>query len=160
MKKLKIGKKNYQICEGVNDIYDIRFPKFLQYFRMAYENVDKPFFEGCRQKALGFYNKQMPMQAFMEYENYYAAIKLDQVNLTGLSMCFAIICLEEGEDQASMDEEKLKEKLERMRAEGLTRGVVEEHVGNFIQGSPNSFGDLGRLIAMMTVAERDTLSQT
>lgn len=160
MKKLKIGETEYQLCEGVSDIYDIRFPKFLQYFRMAYENVDKPFFEACRQKALGYYNKQMPMQAFMEYENYYASIRLEQVNLTGMSMCFALICLAPGEDQSEVDEGKLEAKLEQMRKDGLTRGMVEDAVGNFITGSPNSFGELGKYMDYLMLLRQGISSQT
>jgi hypothetical protein len=156
MKKIQLGDEEFDLCENVNDIFDIRFPKFLQYFRMAYENVDKPLFEATRQKALGFYNKQMPMNAFMEYENYWAAVKLPQVNLTGMSMCFAIICLENGEDQAVIDEAKLENKLERMRKAGLTRGMVEDAVTNFIVASPNSFGELAKLMELMKVMSQAT----
>ena len=156
MRKILIGEEMFELCESVNDIYDIRFPKFLQYFRMAYENVDKPLFEATRQKAMQFFNKQMPMNAFLEYENYFAAIKLPQVNLTGVSMCFAIICLEKGEDQTIVDEAKLEEKLERMRKNGLTRGIVEDAVTNFIIASPTSFGELARLMELTKEMKQTT----
>ena len=64
-------------------------------------------------------------------------------------MCFAIICLEEGEDQKNTKESLYNKKLERMRKDGLTRGFVEESVSNFIKASPQSFGDYATLLSMM-----------
>ena len=80
--------------------------------------------------------------------DYRSSITLEQVGWTGLSICFALICLKEGEDQAAKDsfkEDVLQKKLTKMRKDGLTRGLVEESVANFIKASPNSFGDYAML---------------
>lgn len=141
MKKIEIGKKEYNLCESVNDLYDIRFPVFLNFLRMSIENIDKPLFAAKQQKAEEWLNKAMPYNAIKEFLNYGSSINLEQVNTTGLSMCFSLICLDNGEDQSNIDESFLKEKLDKMRKEGLKRGVVEEQVSSFIKASPDSFGE-------------------
>jgi len=151
MKDLVIGEKTYQLCEGVEDFYDIRFPKFLNYLRMSIEGIDKPLFAATMQRAEKFMDKGEFHRAWKEFMNYQMAIEMPETSSTGLSMCFALIVLEEGEDQSNVDEGLLKKKLERMRNDGLTRGLVEETVTNFIVASPDSFGDYGSL--METIQE-------
>jgi len=56
-------------------------------------------------------------------------------------MCFALICIAEGEKQEDVDEGKLKVKLAEMHRNGLARGFVEESVRNFMKASPDSFGE-------------------
>lgn len=141
MKQVEIGDKSYQLCENVNDLYDIRFPVFLNYLRMSFENIDKALFAAKEIKADEWLNKGMPFNAVKEFLDYGASINLDQVNTTGLSMCFALICIAEGEDQADVDEGKLKVKLSEMRKHGLKRGFVEESTKNFMKASPDSFGE-------------------
>lgn len=141
MKKITIGTKEYDLCEGVDDFYDIRFPMFLQYLRMSLEGIDKPLFAATMERAEARFDKGQFFKGFKEFQNYHAAINMEEVNDTGLSMCFALICLEDGEDQADVDEGKLRDKLARMRKSGLTRGIVEGSVKNFIKASPDSFQD-------------------
>ena len=150
MKELEIGEKTHQVCEGVDDFYDIRFPKFISYLRMSVEGIDKPLFAATMQRAEAKMDKGEFHQAWKEFVNYQTSIELPEVNTTGLSMCFALIVLEDGEDQSDVNEGRLKKKLERMRKEGLTRGLVEETVTNFIKASPDSFGDFGTLVEMMS----------
>jgi len=149
MTKIKIGEKEYNLCESVNDIYDIRFPVFLNFLRMSIENIDKPLFAAKQQKAEEWLNKAMPYNAVKEFLDYGSSINLEQVNTTGLSMCFALICLDNGEDQSNIDESFLKEKLDKMRKEGLKRGVVEEQVSFFIKASPDSFGEYNLIAELM-----------
>jgi len=149
MTKIKIGEKEYNLCESVNDIYDIRFPVFLNFLRMSIENIDKPLFAAKQQKAEEWLNKAMPYNAVKEFLDYGSSINLEQVNTTGLSMCFALICLDNGEDQSNIDESFLKEKLDKMRKEGLKRGVVEEQVSSFIKASPDSFGEYNLIAELM-----------
>jgi nucleosome binding factor SPN SPT16 subunit len=54
-------------------------------------------------------------------------------------MCFALICLEAGEDQTVLDEAVLQEKIKRMSADGLTAGTVYEEVVGFMEASPETF---------------------
>jgi len=153
MKELKIGETAYKLCESVNDIYDIRFPVFLNYLRMSVEGVDKPLFASTYERAEARFDKGQFHKGLMEFMDYRSAITLDQVSSTGLSMCFAIICLEDGEDQTNVKEEPLRKKLARMQKNGLERGLVEESVANFIKASPTSFGDyvmLQEIISQMS----------
>jgi len=149
MKEVQISDTKYKLCQSASDFYDIRFPLFLSYLRMSVEGIDKPLFKVTMERAVARADKGEFFKAIKEFQDYDTAISLDQVNTTGLSMCFALICLEEGEDQAIVDEDALKEKLDKMRKDGLTRGFVEESVTNFIKASPQSFGDYGTLITMM-----------
>lgn len=149
MKKIEIGKEEYNLCESVNDLYDIRFPVFLNFLRMSIENIDKPLFAAKQQKAEEWLNKAMPYNAIKEFLDYGSSINLEQVNTTGLSMCFALICLDNDEDQSNIDESFLKEKLDKMRKEGLKRGIVEEQVSSFIKASPDSFGEYNLIAELM-----------
>ena len=149
MKKIEIGKKEYSLCESVNDLYDIRFPVFLNFLRMSIENIDKPLFAVKKQKAEEWLNKAMPYNAVKEFLDYGSSIDLEQVNTTGLSMCFALICIDNGENQSKIDESFLKEKLNKMRKEGLKRGMVEEQVSSFIKASPDSFGEYNLIAELM-----------
>lgn len=149
MKKIKIGKEEYNCCESVNDLYDIRFPVFLNFLRMSIENIDKPLFAGKKQKAEEWLNKAMPYNAVKEFLDYGSSINLEQVNTTGLSMCFALICLDNGENQSNIDESFLKGKLDKMQKAGLKRGEVEEQVSSFIKASPDSFGEYNLIAELM-----------
>ena len=149
MKELQINETKYQLCESITDLYDVRFPQFLNFLRMSVEGIDKALFKATMERAIARIDKGEFFKAMKEFQDYEAAISLEQVNSTGLSMCFAIICLEEGEDQKNTKESLYNKKLERMRKDGLTRGFVEESVSNFIKASPQSFGDYGTLLSMM-----------
>jgi len=159
MKDLKIGEETYQLCEGVDDLYDIRFPLFMQYLRMSVEGVDKPLFAATIQRAESLMNKGEFHKAFMEFVNYQTSIELPEVNITGLSMCFAVIVLNEDEDQSDTNEGKLKKKLTAMRKAGLTRGMVEDTVTNFIKASPDSFGDYGVLMETISMMKNSPQSE-
>jgi len=149
MKKITIGKEEYDLCENVDDIFDVRFPVFINYMRMGLEGIDKTLFFKTREEAFELADKGMLYRALKKYDDYYDGIRLEQVNETGFSMCFALICLEKDEDQTNTSEGFLKKKLKKMRKDGLKRGTVEGAVTNFIKGSPNSFGDLAILVEMM-----------
>ena len=159
MKELEIGEITYNLCEGVSDLYDIRFPKFLNYLRMSVENIDKPLFASTFERAEARFDKGQFHKGLMEFYDYRSAITLEQVSWTGLSMCFALICIEEGEDQAdkkSFKEDVLQAKLTKMRKDGLTRGLVEESVSNFIKASPSSFGDYAILQEIISQMNENT----
>jgi hypothetical protein len=116
---------------------------------MSAENIDKPLFAARDAKANEWLNKGMPYNAVKEYKDYGTAITLEQVSHTGLSMCFALICIAEGEKQEDVDEGKLKSKLADMQRNGLDRGFVEESVRNFMKASPDSFGEYVLLMEML-----------
>lgn len=140
MKQISIGKENYNLLESVNDISDKRFAFFKMYLLQSLEGIDRPLFAETMQKAMDHFNGHRYVQAWGEFENYAHAIEYEKYNEDALSKCFALICLEPEEDQLNLDDNYLKEKLERLNKDGLTRGFVEESVRNFTQASPLSFG--------------------
>ena len=151
MKQIKIGKADYTLLESVNDINDKRFIVFKMYLLLSLEGIDRPLFRVTMEKAMAHFNHQRYIQAWGEFENYSHAIEYEKYNDDALSKCFALICLEQGEDQANTDDNFLIEKLGRLHENGLTRGLVEESVQNFTIKSPLSFGSYSlRLEEVMT----------
>lgn len=150
MKEIQIGDSKYELLESVNDINDKRFAIFKMYLLKTLEGVDKPLFKNTIERALEFFNRGKYMQAYAEFQNYHRAIEYDDYNDDAMSKCFALICLEPGEDQLNIDENFLYKKLEKMHQEGLTRGFVEESVNSFIIASPISFGSYSLMLEEVT----------
>ena len=109
------------------------------------------------ERATEFFNKQKLLQAMGEFQNYHHAIEYEKYNDDALSKCFALICLEDGEDQLNVDDNFLQEKLERLWANGLTRGFVEETVRNFTIASPLSFGSYSLALEEVMMNLNETL---
>jgi len=140
MKDITLGTHAYCLMQDVGDINDKRFNYFKMYLLKSLEGIDRPLFKESLEKATDFFNRQKYFQALGVFQNYAHAIENDGYNDDALSKCFALICLEEGEDQLQVDESFLNKKLETLWADGLTRRFVEESVQNFTIGSPASFG--------------------
>lgn len=140
MKQVKIGNGSYQLMESVNDINDRRFIEFKAYLLQSLEGIDRPLFKTTMERAMEHFNAHRYIQAWGEFDNYRHAIEYEKYNDDALSKCFALICIEDGENQMNVDGNFLQEKLDRLHANGLTRGMVEESVRNFILASPLSFG--------------------
>jgi hypothetical protein len=150
MKDFKIGSKTYQLLEDVYDINDKRFNHFKMYLLKSLEGIDRPLYSETLQKGIEFFNNHKYIQGLSMFQNYGQAIEHDGYNEDALSKCFALICLEYGEDQLNTDENFLNRKLDDMWSNGLTRGVVEECVRNFTIASPTSFGGYSLKLAEMT----------
>jgi len=150
MKEITIGKQKYLLMEDVGDINDKRFNYFKMYLLKSLEGIDRPLFKDSLEKATDFFNRQKYFQALGVFQNYGQSIENDGYNDDALSKCFALICIDEGEDQLQVDELFLNRKLEGMWANGLTRGMVEESVQNFTIGSPASFGAYSQMMAGMS----------
>ena len=140
MIKIKIGEAEYRLMESVEDINDKRFLYFKMYLLESLEGIDRPLFKTTMEKATEFFNKSKLLQAMGEFQNYQHSIEYEKYNDDALSKCFALICLEDEEDQLNVDDNFLQEKLERLWTNGLTRGFVEESVRDFTIASPLSFG--------------------
>lgn len=150
MKKIKIGEKDYLLCESVNDINDKRFNYFKIYLFKSLEGLDRPFFTDTLRIATDFFNAGKYFQAFGKFHDYYKSIEQDGYNDDALSRCFALICLRDKEDQLNVDDNFLNEKLEELWDQGLTRGFVEESVRNFTTASPDSLGSYAVAVEEMT----------
>lgn len=150
MKDLTLNNHKYQLMEDVGDINDKRFNFFKMYLLKSLEGIDRPLYKETLEKGIEFFNKQKYYQALGMFQNYGQSIENDGFNEDALSKCFALICLEDGEDQLNVDESYLNKKLETLWADGLTRGMVEESVQNFTIGSPASFGAYSLMMAEMS----------
>jgi hypothetical protein len=146
MKEIKIGQTDYKLLESVNEINDKRFVFFKMYLLQSLEGIDRPLFKATMERAMDHFNRQRWVQAWGEFENYHHSIEYESYNDDALSKCFALICLEDGDDQLNLDDNYLSDKVERMRKEGLTRGFVEESVENFSKASPRSLGNYSLML--------------
>jgi hypothetical protein len=150
LSQIALNNENYYLCKNVFDLYDVRFVLFKQYLLQSIEGMDFPLFEAAYQKAIAHINKGDFYSAQIEYDNYRKAVQLQKMQEDATTMCFAIICLEKGENQRDIDANFFKSKIERMRKNGLTRGLVEESVVNFIIASPSSFGEYSAMLETIT----------
>jgi len=158
MRAFKIGDGDYQLLESVTDINDKRFTYFKMYLLQSLEGIDRPLFKSTMEKAMEHFNHHRYIQAWGEFENYNHAIEHEKYNEDALSKCFALICLEKNENQLNTDDNFLNEKLEKMWVDGLTRGLVEESVRNFIMMSPLSFGSYSQRLEEVTLKLEEILS--
>jgi len=139
MKKLKIGSKTYDLCQTKDDINFVRFTMIKQYAPQIWEKMDSPLFETYMDRVMAHFNKGNWMHGWMELENYRVALKNIENGNDAWGICFALICLESGEDQTRHDEAFLTEKLGRMITDGLTAGQVYDGVVDFWKRSPEVF---------------------
>lgn len=140
MKPFKLGKKEYTQIETMFDINDYRFMIFKQYILQTIENIDKPVFLQTYSKYMAYLNAGEHAQGFLEWNNFKKSIELKELNHDAMGICFALLCLEKDEDQQECSKEIQIKKLDEMRANGLSRGQVEETVVNFMKASPKTFG--------------------
>ena len=144
MKKVDFGGKTFELCETEFDINDGRFMVFKQYFKQLQTKEDLPTFFATFEKWKGLMNKGNKVEADFCWYDYAKTVNVG-LDYDAYEFCFALICLYEGEDQMKTDENFLKEKLDILRKNGLTRGIVRREVENFIMASPELF-----LIYMVT----------
>ena len=75
--------------------------------------MDSPLFETYLDRVDQYYNDGKFMQARLELENYRSAIKNIEHGYDAWGICFALICLEDGEDQTVMEEKFLQKKINK-----------------------------------------------
>lgn len=149
MKKITIGKQEYELMQNPFDINDERFVVFKQHLLQVFENLNKPLFAETYSKCISNFNAGQHADTVIELTNFKKAIELKELNYDAYSICFALICLEKGEDQKDCSTSHQIDKLERMRKDGLNRGFVEETVENFMKASPKTFGVYLAMLEMM-----------
>jgi len=149
MKKISIGKKDYEVCQHKDDINFRRFVMFKQYVPMIWEKMDSPLFETYFDRIKTHYDKGEHTQAIIELINYKAAINNIQGGHDAWAVCFALIVLEKGEDQTKLDEEFLKSKMDKWVKDGLTAGMVHETVVDFLKASPEVFSAHLTMLALI-----------
>lgn len=142
MKSLKIGEKEVKICEHQGDISYLRFVKFKQYAPQFWEKMDSPLFVSFFERYMEYHNQGKHAQALMVLHDYKMSIDMSKNSYDAWGICFALICIEEGEDfRACPDDSDLIAKVHRLNGMGLTALVVKEEVLNFMVASPEAFTD-------------------
>ncbi len=154
MKTVKIGEKEYSRMENIFDIGDERFVVFKQWLLQSFEDIDKPAFLAMHNRITKHFNANDNYRIMVELENYKKSLDLLNLNYDAYSMCFALIHLQTDELQSNTSGDYQLKKLDEMRKEGLTRGLVEEVVENFISASPKHFQHyLGMLEVMRSLSK-------
>lgn len=154
MKEIKIGKKEYDLMQTPFDIGDERFNVFKQYILQSFDNIDKPLWKSLFSKCKAHYNSNQHSDIIIEMFNFDKSIEIKDFNYDAYSICFALICLEKGEEQSDFGTDRQLRKLEEMRSNGLTRGMVEQEVENFMTASPRIFSPY---LAMLKMIQEEQL---
>ncbi len=150
MKKITIGTKEYKMMDNLFDMGDLRFNVFKQHLLQIFENMDKPMFITTYAKVLDYFNKGQHADGIIELNNFKKAIDLKELNYDAYSFCFCLLIQIEGEDMNDTSEfTQIETKLKQFREDGLTRGMVEEEVRNFMKASPEAFGVYLELLKLM-----------
>lgn len=144
MRTIKIGEREVRVCEHQGDINYLRFVRFKQWIPQVFEKMDIPVFSLHFEKFNDLHNKGKYAQSVMIWYDYLLAIKQSKENsFDAWGMCFALITIEEGEDEKSCpDDSRLKEKIERLSNEGLSAETVKKEVVNFMKASPEEFSEV------------------
>lgn len=140
MKEYKFGKKKFNIIETMFDINDKRFHEFKKYFVQVIEKMDVPAFSETFAKYKNHFDNGRHADGFIEWYNFKKATQLKELDYDAYSFCFALLCLYPDENQQDISEDYQHKKLDYLRANGLSRGFVEETVINFMKASPKVFG--------------------
>lgn len=155
MKQITIGEKRYDLMETMFDINDERFHIFKQWLLQIFEKVNEPLFLTTYTKYIQNFNSGNHADGLLEWVNYKKAISLKQLNYDAYTYCFALICLEEGEKQNDISDITHERKIKEMREAGLSRGVVEQAVENFIKASGTILGVYAQMLELMKTPLRE-----
>ena len=134
MKKIKVGKKEFEIVSNIGEIRYDKFVMFNQYIIAVFQGIDVPMFQLFMDKIRNHYNKAEYMQAYNEIVNYDTALKFREHKLDPLGICFALML--KGDET---DEGVLKDKLKELIDNGLKWDMVKEEVVLFMKLYPSKF---------------------
>ncbi len=158
MKSITIGNKEYSRMENIFDIGDERFVVFKQWLLQSFEDIDKPAFLAMHNRITKHFNANDNYRIMVELENYKKSLDLLNLNYDAYSMCFALIHLQTDELQSMVSGDYQMRKIKEMREEGLTRGLVEEVVENFISASPKHFQHYLEMLEAMRLLSKEEIS--
>jgi hypothetical protein len=135
MKTIQIGKLKVKVAENANDINIQRFVAMKEYVIAKETGIDRPTLTSTFKQIYQNFNKNDSagtLIAIYDFINGLANIEKQQ---DAHQMIFALLTLEENEDETNTDKTFLKEKLDRLAKQGLKQGTVEEYSENFIIAS-------------------------
>jgi hypothetical protein len=142
MKKLKIGKLEVQLMEDPTDINSGRYNLVERLMTKIHDYADKPnhavFFEQF-EKQLNLNSIAGQHEAFY---NYKYAFNNPVNNVSTWEQLFALITVEQGEDQndeKTFDLNYLTEKITRYRQAGMTAAMCQEEVKAFFLLCPELY---------------------
>lgn len=156
MTTITIGNKEYKLIQSIMDINDERFNVFKQHLLQVFEEMDKASFTRTFEKCIKLHNQGLHAEAIIEWYNFKKATELQTLNYDAYSFCFALLCLDKDEDQRDCSDSTQLKKLDEMRANGLTRGVVEDTVTNFMNASPRQFGAYLEMLELLQMRQHLT----
>ena len=135
MKKIKIGKKEYEICETAEDLPIKRANALKEYMTYKMLKVDVPDLVQTLQRFMQNYDNESKSQMIITLNDYLTGMRMVQGHKDPDQLAFAVITKTKGEEWFNFDESKGIEKLDEMANEGLTQGLVDKEVENFIKAS-------------------------
>jgi len=139
MKKIKIGKTEYELCETAEDLPIKRFTALKHYMIYKETGVTIPSLINTVSGFVKGFDNESKADMLITLHNYVTGLQQVQDDFDPDQMVFALICFEKDEDKINWDETKGKEKLERMAQDGLDQRFVEETTVNFIKSSQAHF---------------------
>lgn len=134
MKKIKLGKKDYELIDNIGELRYDKMVMFNQYIIAVFQGIDMPLFQITMDKIKNHYNKGEYMQAYNEMVNFDTAVKFKEHQLDPLGMCFALLL--RGNET---DEGILQKKIREMIDDGLLWDTVKDEVVNFMKLYPDKF---------------------
>jgi hypothetical protein len=149
MKSIKIGSKEYDLMQTPFDIGDERAVIFRQFLNQTFELNDNSLWKTTWARCKAYFNSGQQADGIIELYNFDKAVELKELNYDAYSICFCLITLQKGEEQKDFGLNFQLKKLEEMRNEGLTRGMVEQEVENFLIASPKSYGPYLAVLELM-----------
>lgn len=158
MKAIKIGNKEYQQIEDLFDMGDERFVMFKQYISQSFEKLDNPSFLIMFNRVIKNFNSNDVWNIVVELTNFKKTLELKELNYDCFSICFALLHIKEGEDLKNISADYQLSKLQEMRDEGLSRGLVEEVVENFMKAHPKHFSYYLEVLQMMRYLSKEEIS--
>ena len=139
MKKIKIGKKEWEICETAEDLPIKRYTALKHYLMYKQLGVDVPDLNVTLERFVRNFDNERKAQMIITLNDYVTGAKMVEDGKDPDQLAFAVITFDKDEDKLNFDESKGFVKLEEMANEGLTQKVVEEEVKAFIQASSAHF---------------------
>ena len=149
MKDLTIGNKNYKLCEDVTDFLEFRLPYLQEFILRAFENNDLPIYDVFFNEYKKLSNEGNRYDCDVLVSRLKDSVTKNEPLLNNFHYAFALICLEDNENQLNVDLEYLKEKINIMFKEGLKGGVCVKSVLDFMVASPFEFRNYEAIIAFM-----------
>ena len=136
MNKIKIGEKEYPLIETAEELSVRRYATLKEFLIQKETGTSITSLSETFQRFIKNYDNESKAGMLLTLANYVSGLKQVEVGEDADQMIFTLIVLEDGEDATMYDKTQAKEKLKRFNSGGLTQGLVDTTVLNFIKTSP------------------------